>query len=219
MLRSLSFTCLFVLGATPSLAQSSPTSCLIGNYNGGQMELAAELDLTANGHFQYGLAYGALDEEAQGSWESDDSNVYLTSGPVTPPRFSLIGESGAPKGQFRIALDVPRGMDRQYFDAHVRLANGEVIDHQLADDGLTLQLEPGMHVVSVQFELGVFLLKSQSILLSSGSGREARFRFEPNDLGKVAFTHTPLRIEGSDLLLDHLGGQLHFRPESGGCKR
>jgi hypothetical protein len=209
-----------VLAGMTSPAQAASPSCLIGNYNGGRMELAAELDLIADGHFQYGLAYGALDEEAQGSWESDGSSVYLTSGPVTPPRFSLIGEGEAPKGQFHIALDVPRGMDRQYFDAHVTLANGEVIDHQLADDGLTLQLEPDMHVVSVQFELGVFLLKSEAIPLSSGgSGNEARFRFEPNDLGKVAFTHTPLRIEGSDLLLDHLGEQLRFRPESGGCKR
>jgi hypothetical protein len=50
---------------TPRLAP-----CLVGKYNGGQMELAAELDLTADGHFQYGLAYGALDEEAQGRWKA-----------------------------------------------------------------------------------------------------------------------------------------------------
>jgi hypothetical protein len=182
------------------------------------MELAAELDLGPDGHFQYALAYGALDEEAQGRWESDNANVYLTSAPVTPARFSLTGESNGPSGAFRIALDVPQGMNRQYFDAHVTLANGRVIDHQLADDGLTLQLEPGARVVSVQFELGVFALRSPRFPLSSANGREARFRFEPNDLGKVAFTHTPLRIEGNDLLLDHLGGQLRFRPESGGCR-
>jgi hypothetical protein len=211
MLRSLSFASVIVLAGSIAAAEAAPAPCLTGNYNGGQMELAAELDLAADGHFQYGLAYGALDEEAQGRWESDGSNVYLTSGPVTPPRFSLTGEGSAPKGEFRIALDLPRGMDRQYFDAHVTLANGEVIDHQLAENGLTLQLEPGMRVVSVQFELGVFLLKSQSIPLSSGSGREARFRFEPNDLGKVAFTHTALRIDGGDLLLDRFDRQLRFR--------
>jgi hypothetical protein len=131
----------------------------------------------------------------------------------------LVDEGSAPRDQFRIALDVPHGMSRQYFNAHVTLANGEVIDRQLADDGLALQLEPGMRVLSLQFELGVFSLASPPFPLSAGNGTEARFRFEPNDLGKVAFTHTPLKIDGRDLLIDRFDRRLRFRPKSGGCKR
>jgi hypothetical protein len=218
MLRSLSYGWIFVLAAATSTARAAPAACLAGVYSGNAMELAAELDLATDGHFQYALAYGALDEQAEGRWENDNASVYLTSAAVTPARFSLTGESSGPNGAFRIALDVPQGMNRQYFDARVTLANGEVIDHQLADDGLTLRLEPGARVVLVQFELGVFALQSQRFALSSGNGRVARFRFEPNDLGKVAFAHTPLTIDGNDLLLDHLGRQLRFRPESGGCR-
>ncbi len=61
----------------PTLAASP--KCLAGMYNGGQMELAAALELNGNGSFRYALSYGALDEETQGSWRFTDGAVRLTS--------------------------------------------------------------------------------------------------------------------------------------------
>lgn len=195
-------------------AQAAPAD-LAGCYDGHAMEIAAGLELGADGRFRYGLSYGALDEEAQGRWESDGASVFLTSDPVTPPRFRLVEETAGAPDVFRVRLDLPQGMDPQYFDARLTLADGEVVDRQLGEDGLALALEPGMRVVSAQFRLPVFALASESFPLSAGNGREARFRFEPNDLGKVAFAHAPLRIEGRDLLLARHDRQLRFRKASG----
>lgn len=188
---------------------------LAGCYDGHAMEIAAGLELGTDSRFRYGLSYGALDEEAQGHWQSDEASVFLTSDPVTPPRFRLVEETAGDGEVFRVRLAMPPGMNPQYFDARLTLANGEVIDHQLGEDGLALALEPGMRVVSAQFRLPVFALASEPFPLSAGAGREARFRFEPNDLGKVAFAHAPLRIDGRDLLLVHHGRQFRFRKASG----
>jgi hypothetical protein len=199
---------------------SPADQCLAGDYDGHAMELAAGLRLEANGRFRYGLSYGALDEEAQGRWESDGGAVYLTSDPITPPRFTLVGESPAPAGEFRIALDVPNGISRQYFDVQVVLADGQTMQRQLGDDGLTLRLEPGQKVASLRLLLPVFDLESDRFALTAGTASEARVRFEPNDLGKVGFAHERLPIEGGALLLQRHDRTIRFRRgASDGCKR
>ena len=53
------------------LAAVAPAA-LVGIYDGGQMEIAAGLELRADGNFSYGLAYGALDEEAEGVWTVEE---------------------------------------------------------------------------------------------------------------------------------------------------
>src|ERR1035441_6035926 len=61
---------------TPKPPQSPVTGAsLAGTYDGGQMEVGAQLLLKPDGHFQYELAYGALDETAAGTWEFKDSTV------------------------------------------------------------------------------------------------------------------------------------------------
>lgn len=52
---------------------------LPGEYDGGQMEVAARLQLTADGHYRYMMSYGALDEYAEGKWIAKDGKVDLTA--------------------------------------------------------------------------------------------------------------------------------------------
>ena len=50
-----------------------------GFYTASQMEVAAAIDLEADGKFAYALDYGAVSEVAEGSWTSEGSTIYLTS--------------------------------------------------------------------------------------------------------------------------------------------
>ena len=50
-----------------------------GFYTAAQMEVAAAIDLDADGKFAYALDYGAVSEVAEGSWTSEGSTIYLTS--------------------------------------------------------------------------------------------------------------------------------------------
>lgn len=63
-----------------------------GIYDGGQMELAAALELRPDGRFRYGLSYGALDERAEGRWSERDAKVILTSDTHDPADLSFSGE-------------------------------------------------------------------------------------------------------------------------------
>src|SRR5215472_17833262 len=105
---------LLLAAASSTLAApASRQSLVVGTYDGHQMEIAAGLELEADGRFRYGLSYGALDEEATGKWTMSGVQVLLTSDPVTAPRFVLVSRGRAIDGVLKLSLDVPKGMSRQ----------------------------------------------------------------------------------------------------------
>ena len=55
---------------------------MTGLYETHQMEVAAAIELKANGRFRYALSYGAVDEEAEGDWAFDGKTIRLTSNPM-----------------------------------------------------------------------------------------------------------------------------------------
>src|SRR3954449_955749 len=65
------------------LAGSAPSPA--GHYRLHVHEAASELILRANGRFEYGLAYGALDEEATGRWRRVGNHILLTTIPKPVP--------------------------------------------------------------------------------------------------------------------------------------
>lgn len=62
-----------------SAAAPAGASTLPGLYLSNQMEVAAGLELQANGRFRYALDYGAVSEGAEGNWVADGATVRLTS--------------------------------------------------------------------------------------------------------------------------------------------
>jgi len=70
-----------MIGLAPLLLLAAPEpnpATLAGVYDGGQMEIAAALELTKDGHFRYALSYGALDEMASGRWTAEKGTVVLS---------------------------------------------------------------------------------------------------------------------------------------------
>lgn len=65
------------VAVTPALAADQHPASFVGVYDGGQMEMAAGLELSRDGRFRYGLSYGALDEAASGTWSVTADTVTL----------------------------------------------------------------------------------------------------------------------------------------------
>jgi hypothetical protein len=196
--------------AATGRAMAQSTS-LVGTYDGRQMEMVAGLELLTNGRFRYALAYGALDEQAAGKWTSGGDRVLLTSDPVTPPRFVLVSQSRGAPGMLRVDLDVPKGVSRQYFNALITKANGQTERRQLAEDGLLLPFAAAEAPITLRLSLQMFDIAGGPVRLDANSGYSVRFRFEPNDIGKVAFQATPLKLVNGELLLDRHGRTIRFR--------
>ena len=195
------------LVAGPAAAQPA---ALVGIYDGGQMEMAAGLELRADGRFNYALSYGALDEVAAGRWTLSGDRVLLTSDPVTAPRFVPVSRGRGADGVLQLALDVPNGMSRQYFKAVITRANGQTQEVQLSEEGLTMPFTRDNAPVGLRMVLPVFSIVGEPLRLDPNSGYSIRFRFEPNDLGKADFRAEPLRLVNGDLLLDRHGRTIRF---------
>ena len=194
-----------------AVASDPHPATLVGVYDGRQMEMGAGLELTRDGRFRYGLAYGALDEEAAGTWIAEGDQVLLSSDPVTAPRFALVGQKQAEAGTLRITLDLPQGLSRQYFRVEIELAQGTVSGAQLTEDGATLSFEAHDPPIRARLLLPLFALRGEFVPVDPARGYGLAFRFEPNDLGKVDFRATPLRLDRGDLILLRHDREIRFR--------
>lgn len=215
-LRALGIALMAVAMVPPAAAQS-PTNTrpvtmesMAGLYDGSQMEMAAALELRPDGRFRYVLAVGSLDEEAAGKWIVEDGRVLLTSDPVKAPRFVMVGQRAIAGDQVRVVLNGPKGMSRQYFSAELRYADGTTVEHRLDDENSPLPAMPGQAPVALVVELGMYHVRSEPLPLSGG-GREVTYRFEANELGKVALDRAPLTREGNEVVLERPGGTMRFR--------
>jgi hypothetical protein len=65
---------LLAIAPVPSAAGAAA-----GLYLADQMEVAAGLELKADGRFRYALDYGAVSEGAEGSWRLEGTTVRLSS--------------------------------------------------------------------------------------------------------------------------------------------
>ena len=75
---------------------------------------------------------------------------------VTAPRFVPVSRAKGAEGVLQIALDVPSGMSRQYFDAVIAESNGRAENEQLGEDGLSSPFTSDNAPTSVRMVLPVF---------------------------------------------------------------
>ena len=200
-----------VITAWPAFAAPDRPAALVGQYEGSQMEIGAGLELMADGHFHYELAYGALDEEASGTWSVVADRVVLASDPVVPPRFVVVSRKAGEPGVLRGHLDFKDGYDQQYFNALITQADGSVEDKQFGIEGLEWEFARGSPPRSVRVVNPIYGITGEPLALQPGSGFDITWHFEPNGLGKADLSATPLRIEGGVLVMDRVGRTLRFR--------
>jgi hypothetical protein len=190
-----------VLGAALLwLAAAAPASP-VGMYETRQMEVAAGLELKANGRFRYALSYGAVDEEGEGDWTFDGNTVRLTSNPMPKrPSFELVRDDPAPAGELSLELEDPGFQWGHPLEALARSDSAGTFEIS-ADESGNVDLAGKPNVRSVAPEMPVYGPTGDVFDLSRERGHRLLFRFHANDLGRVPFDHEPLERSGGALLL------------------
>jgi hypothetical protein len=183
---------------------------LTGVYRTNAMEIGGGLMLGADGTFDYGLSYGAIDELASGTWRREGDSVFLTTEPaVKQAELSLVARRELPEG-ITVGLELPEGLSRQYFSLLLSYVDGRNEEIQLGEQGLTIE-DPGkQQPVSVRLILPIYSLASEVIPVPRAKGISLGFRFVPNDLGKADFKRERLKIEDDRLILERFSRQIEF---------
>ncbi|MFD1612798.1 hypothetical protein ACFSCW_13400 [Sphingomonas tabacisoli] len=199
-----------VLGMGGPALAASP---LVGSYDGHQMEVAAGLDLNADGTFQYGLSYGALDEQAKGRWMERDGKVLLTTEPAPKrPTFTVVSDTPSSDGKLIVALDKPEALGGVTLTVRVTFKGSDKpMFLEVGEDG-TVPLPRGLTPVAVVPDLPIYDVPLDPYPLKD-VGRTLIFRFEPNDLGVADFRDEPLIIDNGQLVMRRYDRTLTFRKE------
>jgi len=198
--------------ATLLLALLAPTaSSVAGTYEIHQMEMGGALELQPNGHFRYAFTYGAVDEEAEGDWTFDGTTVRLTTNPMpSEPTFELISDAPAAKCTLSLSVDWGRFGWSSAPDVLVTYdGSPQELHFAQADERGMVHLE-NCAVTSVLPIVPMFGIPGEPLKVSPASGHKLSLRFHPNDLGRIAFRNEPLKIDGSDLVLERYDAEIRF---------
>ena len=187
----------------------APAPAVAGLYQSQQMEVGAALELKANGRFRYQLDYGAVSEQAEGTWTSDGKAVRLTTAPAPKaPAFELVSDGAAPVGELSVTVEPP-GLGGYRLDAVATDAKtGEKGRVTVDSDG---RVDSSGHTISVlEPMVPVYGTIAGRFPLDPRRGHRLLLRFRANDLGTASFSNEPLSITPRGLVLNRYDQAIRF---------
>jgi hypothetical protein len=180
----------------------------------GVHDAASELILYPDGRFEYALAYGALDEQAQGRWTSDGKTVHLSTLPKPKPAVFSAGRSqrdaGAP---FAIKVTSPDGRGLAGVDFRLTFDSGDPVESYTQEYGWSLDPADKRRPMSIRFEVPMYGLESQVFTVDVATANQLTFILTPNDLGTIDFENVPVTIGENALIMHRQGGDLTYVSE------
>jgi hypothetical protein len=206
-LPAAAFGVLLALSASPVCAQPCP-----GTYVAQDDGVSGKIELGVDGRFHYKLAFGGLNEVAQGRWRWAGERLVLAGDPVTPPEFVMESDDPLTQDRLQVDLDLPDGIPLQYFNVVLQQPDGAIRGLQFAADGLDVALDPAHPPAALRIDLPVVNFSSSSFPLTPG-GHSLKLRFLPHDLGKAVLNDAALTEQGTTLTLDRRDRKIAFTRE------
>lgn len=185
----------------PTAAGAQDAASVAGTYClAGVREVGSCLRLSADGTFEYFLAYGAYDESSEGTWRLEGGEVVLDSPAYDrPPTFTFKRLQAGVAGGFDVVVVSKR--DREIAGINVRVT----CDGRTREAGVTgaggYKIDCATAPAAVALGLHMYGLAYQTIDVASRAGADKVyvFEFDPGDLGRKRFAAHRLRIEGGGL--------------------
>lgn len=210
-MKPMALTALALLIASSAGAPASAAG-VEGRYRlVGEQDVASELLLTGDGRFAYGLAAGALDEQAEGRWTSDGKVVKLTTEPTPKPaEFTVATAARTSEAPLRLRVTSPDGHGIAGVDFVIGFDSGPPTGGYTQEYGWTMEQEERRLPQWIELSVPMYSLKSQRFPIDATRANDLGFVLIPNDLGTVDFEELPLIIEPDRLVMQRYGGSLTY---------
>jgi hypothetical protein len=185
-------------GAWPAMAPAQEINDVAGTYClVGVMEVGSCIKLARDGKFEYFLAYGAYDEDSEGTWRIEGGQVVLDS-----PAYDRQGAFAFKRMQqgegdgFDIIVESKSGRAMRGIDVNV------ICDGRTSRVGVTgaagFKVDCGEAPTHVLLGLRMYGVASQTIDVSGQAGADKAyvFEFDTGDLGRKRFAGQRLALDG-----------------------
>lgn len=175
-------------------------------------DVAGTLTITADRHFDYRLAAGALDEAASGTWAFVGTRTCLTTEPMPqPPAWAAKSVARGPT----VRVVWPNGSGIAGIGVRVGFGDGgDSGDSAALAGGYTLEdgwaLPPDEKRVPRWVELIEPVHDLTSPRFPFDGARRLLVTLVPNDMGKVRFDKACIDVQGTALVLHRGEGEMKF---------
>ena len=191
--RRIALAGLLACAVVARTAQAQDASAVAGEYClAGVREVGSCIRLSAGGKFEYFLAYGAYDENAEGTWQLDRGDVVVDTPPYDKrPGFAF--KRLDPGDAIEVVVE-RNGQRLNLINVRARCGGRTVAgitgtsSHPLRCPSAPTSLELGIDLYSVP-------LQRVDIPRAAGTGKVYVFDFDPGDLGRRRFSAERLKIE------------------------
>ena len=199
----------FLLGS-PVFADKGPA----GHYRlSGGPDVASELLIKPDGHFEYFLAAGALDEHAEGHWTLSGSQMHLFTDPTpVPALFSEDPASRTDEAELSVMVAWP-GAQRQGIagvDLRIGFASGDPVTDYTQYYGWSLPEDEKRVPLWIELVEPMHGVASPRIPIDLAKGNALHFTLVPNDIEVFDFLGAAVDILPDQLLIHRNGGEMKF---------
>jgi hypothetical protein len=200
---------LLALGSAAAARDRSPA----GTYRlVGEQDAASGLLLQRDGHFRYFLAYGALDEEAEGRWSVADKVVTLVTEPKPVlPAFTQGPSAKSDSAPLTVQVSWPDGRGVALVDLRIGFDEGPPVDGYTQEDGWSLPAEERRIPRWIELKVPMHDFTSPRFPIDAGAGNALAFTLTPNDLGKFDFEGIRIEVEPGALIVLRGGARLRYQ--------
>lgn len=197
------------VGAAPAPTAARARDPLVGTYRLQEdHDAAGELRIAANGRFAYALAYGALDEHAEGRWVRAGNRICLTTLPTpVPPRFerAALGDQTA---TVRVTWASGRGIAG--VDFRIGFAEGEPVADYTQEDGWTLPPTERRMPAWIEVAETIYHVGPARFAIGPVDRGRLHLLLVPNDIGVPNFAPACFERVGNLAVLHRAEGDMHF---------
>lgn len=205
------------LAASLASAVAAQETPLVGDYRLSEgPDAAGGLRITADGHFQYGLAVGAMDERAEGRWEARGDAICLFTEPTpVPPAFTKAAPVEIDGTAPTIFVSWPNGRGVAGVDFVIGFDQGEPIEDYTQVYGWTMPEGDTRVPRWVELSEPIYNIAAPRFELVEGDKGKLHARLVPNDFGVAAFDGACFAARDKAFILTRPEGEMRFVREDG----
>ena len=198
------------VGCLPAGVRAEPVRS--GVYRAAEgPDVASWLEIRDGGRFRYVLSAGALDEQAEGRWQSDGDALLLYTEPKpVPPEFVLKHMAPRSDAPFSLTVSWPDGGGIAGVEFRIGYADGTVTEGYTQEYGWTQSASTPADPVWLELYEPIHRISPRRFDLARGTG-SVDITLVPHDIGVVDFTGNRVWTDGDTLFLGRDGGAMRFK--------
>lgn len=206
------------LAASFGSAATAQESPLVGDYRLSEgPDAAGGLRIAADGHFQYALAVGAMDERAEGRWEARGDAICLFTEPTPiPPAFEKAPPVEVDGAVPTIFVSWPNGRGVAGVDFVIGFDRGDPIEDYTQDYGWAMPEGDTRVPRWIELSEPIYDITAPRFELAKGDEGKLHVRLVPNDFGVAAFDGACFAARDKAFVLTRPEGEMRFLREGRG---